>query len=137
MILVLTNFNPEVLTRYLCMVLDYDCYDGILLVTRAFLGHFWGLWSLLLLEHTFNLARVFKWTIMTVLIGDWCIVEKWPNNYYPATDIDWWVFVLYGIDEYLDAVRLWWQWGLDVKIFSGIIKPASSGSMEQYKYFYI
>ena len=74
---------------------------------------------------------------MTVWIGDWCIIEKWPDNYYPVTDVDWWVFVLHGMDDYLDAVRLWWQWERDVKIISGIIKPVSSGSMEQFKYFYL
>ena len=56
-------------------------------------------------------------------------VEEWCENK--------WVLVLYGIDEYLDAVRLWWQWGIDVKIFMGLIKPASSGSMKQYIYYYI
>ena len=56
-------------------------------------------------------------------------VEEWCENK--------WVLVVYGIDEYLDAVRLWCQWGIDVKIFLGLIKPASSGSMKRYIYYYI
>lgn len=112
LISVLAKFNMAFITRYLCLVLNYDCYDDILVVTRAILGHF-------------NLTLLLKWTIMSVWIGDWYIIDKWPYNYYPITDID------------LVAVRIWWQWELDVKILSGIIKPVSSGSMEQYKYFYI
>ena len=55
---------------------------------------------------------------MMVLIRDWRLFgKKWYNSYHPTADIEWCALVLHGFDEYLDAVMIWWQWGLDIKFY--------------------
>ena len=66
-----TMFNPEFIKSYSSMVVDYDWYCVILLATRVFSRHFWGPWSLLILEYNLKLIWIRDWRLFGKKMAQW------------------------------------------------------------------
>lgn len=131
------QYGPIEMWRFITIKLKFTrtysmYYIGpcvMLLDILGLVGLSWGFKNSGLLDY--NLNRIMD------PIRTWRLLGTNKSDVYQHADRGWWSAGLPSLGVYLITVSLWWQWDFEATILMGIFKPVSSGSKEQYKYFYI